>query len=59
MAHNIGIEPGETIAMSKGLHLYDYQWPQALARLGGSMPEDGVITKEEALLGEGWMPKEE
>ena len=59
MAEKIGIEPGVTIASSKGLHLYDYQWPQALRRLGGVMPEGGVITKEEALLGEGWMPKED
>lgn len=55
MADKIGIEPGETIAMSKGLHLYDYQWPQALSRLAGNMPEDASITREEAELGEGWM----
>ena len=58
MADAIGIKPGETIATSKGLHLYDYQWPQALTRLGGNMPEGSVITKEEAMLGEGWMTKE-
>lgn len=55
MAEEIGIVPGETIATSKGLHGYDYCWPMALARLGGNMPEDSVITKEEAELGEGWM----
>jgi thymidylate synthase len=57
MCEKIGVGPGETIAMSKGLHLYDYQWPQALARLGGNMPEDSSIIKEEAELGEGWMEK--
>ena len=55
MAEEIGISPGETIATSMGLHIYDYAWPTALARLGGVMPEDSVITKEEAELGEGWM----
>lgn len=46
---------GELHAFSKGLHLYDFQWPVALARLHGQMPENAVITKEEAELGEGWM----
>lgn len=59
MADKIGIEPGETIATSKGLHLYDYTWPEALRRIGGSMPENSVITKDEAALGEGWMSKED
>ena len=40
MAQEIGVEDGEIIAVSKGLHLYDYSWdlakirtnkPQALA----------------------------
>jgi len=26
MAGEIGVEPGETIAISKGMHLYDYVW---------------------------------
>ncbi len=26
MADEIGVEPGETIAVSKGMHLYDYVW---------------------------------
>ena len=55
MAKLIGVDDGELIASSKGLHLYDYQWPLALARLLGNMPDDSVITKEEAELGEGWM----
>lgn len=55
MAEEIGVLPGETIACSKGLHIYDYAWPTALARLGDVMPENSVITKEQAELGEGWM----
>lgn len=54
MASEIGAEDGEIIASSKGIHLYDYQWPVALGRLMGNMPEDSTITKEEAELGEGW-----
>ncbi len=26
MAGEVGVEPGETIALSKGMHLYDYVW---------------------------------
>ncbi len=26
MASEIGVEPGETLALSKGMHLYDYAW---------------------------------
>ncbi len=59
LAAEIGCEDGELIASSKGLHLYDIAWPVALARLAGVMPEDSVITKEEAKLGEGWMTKQE
>ena len=59
LAAEIGCEDGELIASSKGLHLYDMVWPIALARLGGTMPEGSVITKEEAELGEGWMAKQE
>ena len=55
MAGCIGVRDGEMIASSKGLHLYDYQWPLAKARLQGIMPEDSIISSEEADLGEGWM----
>ena len=55
MAESIGVEDGEIIASSKGLHLYDYQWPIALLRLNGLMPENASITKAEAELGEGWL----
>lgn len=34
MAKEIGVEDGEMIAASKGLHLYDYAWPFAEQRLG-------------------------
>lgn len=57
IAAEIGTKDGEIIACSKGLHLYDYQWPVALARLNGIMPEDSIITKEEAEQGEGWIEK--
>lgn len=57
MSNLIGVEDGEMVASSKGLHLYDYQWPLALARLQGIMPEDATISKEEAELGEGWLAK--
>jgi len=52
MASEIGVEDGEIIACSKGLHIYDYAWPMALARLGGQMPENAVISQEEAEKGE-------
>ena len=52
MASEIGVEDGEIIACSKGLHIYDYAWPSALARLGGQLPESSVITQEEAEKGE-------
>jgi len=35
MASEIGVEEGETIAMSKGLHLYEYVWD--LARVAARM----------------------
>jgi thymidylate synthase len=54
MASQIGVNDGEMVASSKGLHLYDYQWPVALARLAGNMPENSVISREEAEMGEGW-----
>ncbi|MBE0447205.1 MAG: thymidylate synthase [Actinobacteria bacterium] len=34
MASEIGVEDGELIAVSKGLHLYEYAWPLANIRLG-------------------------
>jgi len=34
MAGEIGVEPGETIACSKGLHLYKYVWELAKIRRG-------------------------
>jgi thymidylate synthase len=33
MAGEIGIRDGEIVAMSKGLHLYDYSWDLARATL--------------------------
>ena len=56
MANELSVDTGELIACSKGLHLYDYQWPFALQRLGGVMPDGSIITEGEARLGEGWMP---
>jgi thymidylate synthase len=32
MASEIGVEDGEIIASSKGLHLYDYAWDLAKIR---------------------------
>jgi thymidylate synthase len=32
MAEEIGVEDGEIIAVSKGLHLYDYAWDLAKLR---------------------------
>lgn len=58
MANLIGVGDGELVASSKGLHLYDYSWAAALARLG-NMPENSVITREQAELGEGWMRGED
>jgi len=34
MAKEVGVEDGEIIAASKGLHLYDYCWDLAKARIG-------------------------
>jgi thymidylate synthase len=39
MAREIGVEDGEIIASSKGLHLYDYCWDLAKARVGKSAPQ--------------------
>lgn len=55
IAELVGIETGEMICQSKGLHLYDYSWPSAFARLGCVMPEDSVITRQEAEDGDRWM----
>jgi len=57
MADDIGVDDGEMICSSKGLHLYDYQWPIAKARLNNILPEDCVVSEEEIDLGEGWMTK--
>ena len=32
MAEEIGVQDGEIIAVSKGLHLYDYAWELARIR---------------------------
>jgi len=55
IADLVGIKTGEMICQSKGLHLYDYSWPSAFARLAGTMPENSVITKAEAEEGDRWM----
>lgn len=34
MADEIGVKPGETLALSKGMHLYDYAWELAKLRAG-------------------------
>jgi thymidylate synthase len=39
MAKEIGVEDGEIIAASKGLHIYDYCWDLARARVGKSTPQ--------------------
>ena len=36
VASEVGVEDGELIAYSKGLHLYDHQWELAKVALGGS-----------------------
>jgi len=38
MAGEIGVDDGELIAMSKGMHLYDYSWE--LARLSAGLSEE-------------------
>jgi len=57
IAAEIGVEDGEMVCSSKGLHLYDYQWPIAKARLNNLLPEDCVLSEEEVDLGEGWIGK--
>ena len=39
MAAEIGVDPGETIASSKGLHLYDYAWELAECIRGKTIEE--------------------
>ena len=34
MSGEIGVEDGELVAMSKGLHLYEYAWELAQAAAG-------------------------
>jgi len=41
MAEEIGVDPGETVACSKGLHLYRYVWELAEAR----RRKDGYVAK--------------
>jgi len=55
IAAEIGCEDGEIVAMSKGLHMYDFQWPVAYLRLNSCLPDKCVLTVDEILLGEGWM----
>lgn len=55
MGAELELEDGELIAMSKGLHLYDYSWPIALARIGGKVPDGSRLSQADAELGEGWM----
>jgi thymidylate synthase len=38
MAQEIGVEDGEIIAVSKGLHLYEYSWELAKLRTNKSAP---------------------
>jgi thymidylate synthase len=39
MAQEIGVEDGEIIAVSKGLHLYDYSWELAKIRTNKTSPQ--------------------
>lgn len=39
MASEIGVEDGEIIAVSKGLHLYDYSWELASTRTNKPIPK--------------------
>lgn len=48
MAQEIGVEDGEIIAVSKGLHLYDYSWELAKLRTG---KHDQRIGRESAKTG--------
>jgi len=59
MAGEVGVGDGEIVAVSKGLHVYDYQWPSVFARLGNTLPEGCPISEKEAEAGEKWMLGEE
>lgn len=50
-----GLVSGPMVISSAGMHMYDYQWPEAYKRLGSCLPENSVITEKEAELGEKWM----
>jgi len=41
MAEEIGVEDGQLFAASKGLHLYDYNWPHAELRTGKKISLEG------------------
>jgi thymidylate synthase len=41
MAEEIGIGDGEIIAVSKGLHLYEYSWD--LAKIRTNKPEPAAL----------------
>jgi thymidylate synthase len=41
MAEEIGVDPGETIATSKGLHIYRYVWELAEMR----RRKDGFVAR--------------
>ena len=45
MASEIGVADGELIAMSKGLHLYEYAWPLAEVRTGVSYARSGALSE--------------
>jgi thymidylate synthase len=45
MASEIGVEDGEIIAASKGLHLYEYSWE--LAKIRTNKPSPASLKKEE------------
>lgn len=42
MAEQIGIEDGEMIASSKGMHLYDYTWDQARCRTNTDLTDEDL-----------------
>ena len=44
MAEEIGVEDGEIIAVSKGLHLYDYSWD--LAKIRTNKPNPAALRNE-------------
>lgn len=54
MSSMIGCADGSMTVVSKGVHLYDYTWSEALSRLNGNLPENCVLSKEEIEQGEGW-----